>query len=595
MAVRAKRSASSRRSTTRVTTKAPTKTGPKAMSLHVGLNAVDPDHYAGWSGPLLACEYDANDMATIAASRGMTSSVLLTRDGTRANVLKAIRAAAKALKSGDLFFVTYSGHGGQVEDVTSDETDQTDETWCLYDGQLIDDELYIEFAKFKKGVRVLVLSDSCHSGTVTRAFFPDVAESGRRARHLPPDVARNTYAQNKAFYDGLQRKALKEGGRPRAQSAEPPRMELLVNPRLHAVASKFKAMLILISGCQDNQTSMDGDRNGAFTQRLKAVWKNGAFTDDYARFHARIKSGMPPSQTPNLFVLGDAAEFLKQRPFDVVPRATRVSEGTARRFVADLTLPAPRGARGATATAKRGGSGTRSRGGEGFDAATAALEAARSQAAIVGSEIVSFGSTVPAERREAVVNSTLLAQLVAKKKVPDTTKIYDWYNVYFDTLTNLGWTIQDQGFAEYDEKTDSFEAHTAILAVATTLLGSAPSALAVVTSAINALHKMDESTPWITLFNRESQSAKTARFQVSVAEQDADGGFFVTLMAFGLEAKSNVTQVLFFKAKRSEAKLRHFSGRVTINTGILDAIREDIKAKLVGRASEYVKGIPDLS
>jgi hypothetical protein len=116
-----------------------------------------------------------------------------------------------------------------------------------------------------------------------------------------------------------------------------------------------------------------------------------------------------------------------------------------------------------------------------------------------------------------------------------------------------------------------------------------------VTSAINALHKMDESTPWITLFNRESGSARTARFQVSVAEQDEEGQPLVTLMAFGLEARADVTQVLFFKAKRSEAKLRHFSGRVTINTGVLDAIATDLKAKLIGQASEYVKGIPDLS
>jgi hypothetical protein len=201
---------------------------------------------------------------------------------------------------------------------------------------------------------------------------------------------------------------------------------------------------------------------------------------------------------------------------------------------------------------------------------------------------------VPVERREAIMNSTLLAQHVAKKRVDDQTKIYDWYNVYFETLTNLGWVIQDQGFAEYGEKQDSFEAHSAILAVATTLLGAAPTALAAVTSAINALHKMDESTPWITLFNRESGSARTARFQVSVAEQDEEGQCFVTLMAFGLEAKSNVTQVLFVRARKSEAKLRHLSGRVTINTGVLDSIHEALKAKLAGQAAEFVKAIPDL-
>jgi hypothetical protein len=589
MAVRAK--GAPVRRTTRVT-----KT-PKGMSLHVGLDAVDPNHYAGWSGPLFACEYDANDMAAIAASRAMMSSMLLTRDATRANVRKGIRAAAKALNAGDLFFLTYSGHGGQVDDVTNDEADSIDETWCLFDGQLIDDELYLELNRFRKGVRILVLSDSCHSGTVTRAFLPfEGSENGRRTKHLPPDVARETYRTNKRFYDTLQLKVQQEGGRERTGEPDVPRTELLVNPRLRAVASKFNPMLILVSGCQDNQTSMDGDRNGAFTERLKAVWKNGAFTDDYARFHARIKSGMPPSQTPNLFVLGDATAFLRQRPFDVVPKSSRVSEGTARRFVADVRIPAPRAARGAKGAKKGAGAkrGARALTPE-TDATTTAMDAARLQAAIVGSEIVSFASNVPTERREAIMNSTLLAQLVAKKKVADQAKIYDWYNVYFDTLTNLGWVIQDQGFAEYEEKKDSFEAHTAILAVATTLLGSAPTALAGVTSAINALHKMDESTPWITLFNRESGSARTARFQVSVVEQDEEGQFHVTLMAFGLEAKGNVTQVLFFKAKKSEARLRHYSGRVTINTGVLDAIAGDIKAKLIGQASEYVKGIPDFS
>jgi len=39
--------------------------------------------------------------------------------------------AAKALAAGDLFFMTYSGHGGQVPDVSGDEPDKKDETWCF--------------------------------------------------------------------------------------------------------------------------------------------------------------------------------------------------------------------------------------------------------------------------------------------------------------------------------------------------------------------------------------------------------------------------------------------------------------------------------
>ena len=59
-----------------------------------------------------------------------------------------------------------------MPDVIGEEADKLDETWCLYDGQLIDDELYFELSKFAAGVRILVLSDSCHSGTVVRAGPP---------------------------------------------------------------------------------------------------------------------------------------------------------------------------------------------------------------------------------------------------------------------------------------------------------------------------------------------------------------------------------------------------------------------------------------
>jgi hypothetical protein len=38
----------------------------KGLSLHIGLNRIDPNHYAGWSGTLNACENDARAMQDIA-------------------------------------------------------------------------------------------------------------------------------------------------------------------------------------------------------------------------------------------------------------------------------------------------------------------------------------------------------------------------------------------------------------------------------------------------------------------------------------------------------------------------------------------------
>ncbi|MEO8121416.1 MAG: hypothetical protein ABI606_19085 [Rhodoferax sp.] len=35
----------------------------QGLALHIGLNSVSDAAYSGWSGPLAACEFDANNMA----------------------------------------------------------------------------------------------------------------------------------------------------------------------------------------------------------------------------------------------------------------------------------------------------------------------------------------------------------------------------------------------------------------------------------------------------------------------------------------------------------------------------------------------------
>jgi metacaspase-1 len=289
---------------------------PKGMSLHIGLNGVSADAYGGWDGPLAACEFDASDMAAIAKAQGMKPTVLLTKKATRASVLAGLRGAAKALQAGDLFFMSYSGHGGQVPDVSGEEEDKKDETWCLYDGQLIDDELYFELSRFGAGVRVLVLSDSCHSGSVTRAPLVPVTVPGQRPKLMPASVAMRTYREHQAFYDKLQLDVAKAAGKAQVDP-DTALAHVAASGRLTAIVKSFKPAVVLISGCQDNQTSMDGDHNGAFTEQLLRVWSQGAFTGNYGSFHARIKAALPPTQSPNLFALGKAGSFLTQTPFAV--------------------------------------------------------------------------------------------------------------------------------------------------------------------------------------------------------------------------------------------------------------------------------------
>lgn len=288
---------------------------PQGLSIHIGLNSVDPNHYNGWSGKLQACEADAKDMARIASEKDFEGTTILTPKATADAVKSAISDAAGKLEKGDILFLTYSGHGGQVPDTNGDEAaDTKDETWVLYDRQLVDDEIYDLYSQFAEGTRIFVLSDSCHSGTVTRdAMAPGMG--GVKTRQMPPDVAEVTYEKNKDFYDGLQKDIAKQAKR--SQDPDSVLASLELDTRITAVESNFKPAAILISGCQDNQTSLDGDPNGAFTGALLKVWNNGTFVGDYSRFHKQILKGLPASQTPNLFPLGAAGKFLKQQPFMV--------------------------------------------------------------------------------------------------------------------------------------------------------------------------------------------------------------------------------------------------------------------------------------
>jgi hypothetical protein len=74
----------------------------------------------------------------------------------------------------------------------------------------------------------------------------------------------------------------------------------------------------LLSGCQDNQLSLDGTFNGLFTGQLLRVWSSGRFEGDYAQFHRAILARMPATQSPNHDVFGlENAGFDQQKPFTI--------------------------------------------------------------------------------------------------------------------------------------------------------------------------------------------------------------------------------------------------------------------------------------
>ncbi|CAJ1947743.1 unnamed protein product [Cylindrotheca closterium] len=90
---------------------------------------------------------------------------------TKANILMAFELMTMHSDPGDVVFLHYSGHGQQYEDKDGDEIDGKDESMLPCDftknGPLLDDHVYEKLVlPMKKGVHVVSLVDSCHSGTV---------------------------------------------------------------------------------------------------------------------------------------------------------------------------------------------------------------------------------------------------------------------------------------------------------------------------------------------------------------------------------------------------------------------------------------------
>jgi hypothetical protein len=278
---------------------------PQAISLHLGLNAVDPHVYRGWSGPLQGCENDARAMQAIAHARGFTSRLLLGADATRPHLLAAMDRAAAELAANDLLLLTYSGHGASLPDQSGDEPDKRDEAWCLHDGPLIDDEIHHRLCAFAAGVRVLVVSDSCFSGSVTRDDQA-TATTGRPRR--PAALRDGSAAPPHRRAPGARVRAVL-----RANAEE-------YAARKAAVAAtqavEPAAGIILLAACEDRETAHDGARHGLFTEALLAIWNGGGFEGGHDAFIAAIKTRVGDAQTPTLFRVGaEEPAFLAARPF----------------------------------------------------------------------------------------------------------------------------------------------------------------------------------------------------------------------------------------------------------------------------------------
>ena len=183
--------------------------------------------------------------------------VTLTEEAaTRAGILRSLRQLVSESGPNDTVVFDYSGHGSQVQDLNGDEEDGLDETLVPYDGRtagvpdIVDDELDAIFAKLRT-TNVLIILDSCHSGTGTRGVE-------FRARGIERDVRIDEYQD------------------PAVRPAE---------TGTRAVVPRMQSRQLVMSAVAADQEALDGPIEGEF---------HGIFT--YAL--SRSLAVTPPGATP---------------------------------------------------------------------------------------------------------------------------------------------------------------------------------------------------------------------------------------------------------------------------------------------------------
>lgn len=341
---------------------------PRGISIHVGLNRLDPAHY-GDEFSLSCCVNDARKMRDIAADIGYETAILEDTEATVTNFTGFMRCAISELYSGDSLLVTFSGHGSQIPNNSADiEADNLDETLCFFDRMLLDDEFYALISQLREGVRVHAVFDSCHSGSVAQdPFEQESTKDFERQRYKEKTLIRLKSADNPTQTEipdrPYQAKEISKavGGEESASQVDPPRstnrqaanedvsslfsdlysdevpteknMKMLLvtdytrvyreNKDLYdAIANvvgsaenqPLACSVITLSACQDSQTTQAGRVYSLFTYNFVSVWGTSAYDGSYQQFHNGLVNVSRPDSTPVINTYG--ASLANARLFD---------------------------------------------------------------------------------------------------------------------------------------------------------------------------------------------------------------------------------------------------------------------------------------
>jgi hypothetical protein len=229
-------------------------------------------------------------MQMIAQKQDFQSQILIAERATAENILDSINERADSLQPGDTFFISFSGHGTTLP---AGQGKKTENAWVTFNRTVSRRELRSVLSRFKKGVRIVGISDCCFSEKILPVKLTLLKEVLGTSDLVIKAVPPATIQTRSGF-----------------------KMDVVTGTREHN--HKLKATAIVFSSSRFNASSIALPEHGLFTQKLLAVWDNGTFGGSYRDFFLAIKFALSRIQTPTFEVRGPRdPKFEKERPFTI--------------------------------------------------------------------------------------------------------------------------------------------------------------------------------------------------------------------------------------------------------------------------------------
>ena len=206
-------------------------------------------------------------------------------------------------------------------------------------------------------------------------------------------------------------------------------------------------------------------------------------------------------------------------------------------------------------------------------------------------QVICFTEKLSPVLKSDVLNSVLLAQLVATKAFPldSKTKKYDvvsWYGKYREVLEGIGWVTQGFSFTKHHVQGDSFEADKVLLELLGGML-TGPH-IAIATSAINAIKQLSsKDSNASTIYRRNTQSDLQGNFGIGACSE-SNGSARLEFGVFYLSIEKKTNDILWTKYSSNNNSISIGTASVVLMPEIYDGVRADILRMLSGNAASFI-------